>query len=185
VGRPRAPYQVVVLDEQNQEQPAGQVGVLGFRAPEGRGPRYHADPEKTEKAYIAPGVFTLGDVGYVDQDGYVYITDRIADMVVSGGVNLYPAESEKVLITHPGVAEVAVIGVPHPDLGESLLALVVPAGDPPDPAALEAWCRDRLAPYKVPRAYEFRTELIYNAMGKPDKKAMRAPYWSSERTIAG
>ncbi len=185
VGRPRAPYEVVVLDEQGQEQAAGQVGVLGFRAPEGRGPQYHADPEKTMKAYIAPGVFTLGDVGYVDQDGYVYITDRIADMVVSGGVNLYPAESEKVLITHPAVAEVAVIGVPHPDLGESLLALVVPGGDPPDPAGLEAWCRDRLAPYKVPRAYEFRTELIYNAMGKPDKKAMRAPYWSSERTIAG
>jgi acyl-CoA synthetase (AMP-forming)/AMP-acid ligase II len=185
VGRPRAPYEVVVLDEQGQERAAGQVGVLGFRAPEGRGPRYHADPEKTRKAYVAPGVFTLGDVGYVDEDGYVYITDRIADMVVSGGVNLYPAESEKVLITHPAVAEVAVIGVPHPDLGESLLALVVPAGDPPDEAGLEAWCRDRLAPYKVPRAYEFRTELIYNAMGKPDKKAMRAPYWSSERTIAG
>jgi long-chain acyl-CoA synthetase len=184
----------VVLDEQNSEQPAGQVGVLGFRAPRGRGPSYHADPEKTKAAYIAPGVFTLGDVGYVDEDGYVYITDRIADMVVSGGVNLYPAESEKALITHPAVAEVAVIGVPHPDLGESLLALVVPApgpagpagpGDPPDPAELQAWCRDRLAPYKVPRAYEFRTELIYNAMGKPDKKAMRAPYWSTDRTIAG
>jgi len=185
VGRPRAPYEVVVTGEDGHELVAGQVGVLGFRGPEGRGPRYHADPEKTKKAYLAPGVFTLGDVGYVDEDGYVYITDRIADMVVSGGVNLYPAESEKVLITHPGVAEVAVIGVPHPDLGESLLALVVPVGDPPDPARLEAWCRDRLAPYKVPRAYEFRTELIYNAMGKPDKKAMRAPYWSSERTIAG
>jgi acyl-CoA synthetase (AMP-forming)/AMP-acid ligase II len=185
VGRPRAPYEVVVTGDDGYDLGAGQVGVLGFRAPEGRGPRYHADPEKTKKAYLAPGVFTLGDVGYVDQDGYVYITDRIADMVVSGGVNLYPAESEKVLITHPAVAEVAVIGVPHPDLGESLLALVVPAGDPPDPAGLEAWCRDHLAPYKVPRAYEFRTELIYNAMGKPDKKAMRAPYWSTERTIAG
>jgi len=185
VGRPRAPYQVVVTGEDGHELAAGQVGVLGFRAPPGRGPSYHADPEKTKKAYIAPGVFTLGDVGYVDQDGYVYITDRIADLVVSGGVNLYPAESEKVLITHPAVAEVAVIGVPHPDLGESLLALVVPAGDPPDAAELEVYCRDRLAPYKVPRAYEFRTELIYNAMGKPDKKAMRAPYWGSERTIAG
>jgi acyl-CoA synthetase (AMP-forming)/AMP-acid ligase II len=185
VGRPRAPYEVVVMDEDAHERRAGEVGVLGFRAPEGRGPRYHADPEKTKKAYLAPGVFTLGDVGYVDEDGYVYITDRIADMVVSGGVNLYPAESEKVLITHPAVAEVAVIGVPHPDLGESLLALVVPAGDPPDAAGLQAWCRDRLAPYKVPRAYEFRSELIYNAMGKPDKKAMRAPYWSSDRTIAG
>jgi len=185
VGRPRAPYEVVVTGADGGELTAGEVGVLGFRAPEGRGPRYHADPEKTKKAYVAPGVFTLGDVGYVDQDGYVYITDRIADMVVSGGVNLYPAESEKVLITHPAVTEVAVIGVPHPDLGESLLALVVPAGEPPDAAGLEAWCRERLAPYKVPRAYEFRTELIYNAMGKPDKKAMRAPYWSTDRTIAG
>jgi acyl-CoA synthetase (AMP-forming)/AMP-acid ligase II len=98
---------------------------------------------------------------------------------------------EKTLCEHPAVAEVAVIGVPHPDLGECLLALVVPAAapggpeDPPDPAGLEAWCRDRLAPYKVPRAYEFRTELIYNAMGKPDKKAMRAPYWGTDRTIAG
>ena len=185
VGRPRSPYQVVVLDEDGRELPPREVGVLGFRAPEGRGPRYHADPEKTQNAYIAPGIFTLGDVGYVDEDGYVYITDRIADMVVSGGVNLYPAESEKVLAGHPGIAEVAVIGVPHPDLGESLLALIVPSGDPPDPAELEAYARERLAPYKVPRAYEFRAELIYNAMGKPDKKAMRAPYWDTERTIAG
>jgi len=185
VGRPRAPYEVVVLDSGGQPLRPGEVGVLGFRAPQDRGPRYHADPEKTANAYVAPGVFTLGDAGYVDEEGYVYITDRIADMVLSGGVNLYPAESEKVLITHPAVAEVAVIGVPHPDLGESLLALIVPAGDPPDPGALEAYCRERLSPYKVPRAYEFRSELSYNAMGKPDKKAMRAPYWGGTRTIAG
>jgi long-chain acyl-CoA synthetase len=179
VGRPRPPFEVVVLDEAGQPVPPGEVGVLGFRAPEGRGPRFHADPDKTRKAYIAPGVFTLGDVGRVDEDGYVYVTDRIADMVISGGVNLYPAESERALITHPGVAEVAVIGVPHPDLGESLLALIVPAGEPPEAAELEAYCRDRLAPYKVPRVYEFRAELAYNAMGKPDKKAMRAPYWAA------
>jgi long-chain acyl-CoA synthetase len=185
VGRPRPPFEVEVLDENNELLPAGQVGVLGFRAPEGRGPRYHADQEKTEKAFLAPGVFTLGDVGYVDEDGYVYITDRIADMVVSGGVNLYPAESEKVLGTHPAVAQVAVIGVPHPDLGEALLALIVPVGEPPDPAELEAYARERLAPYKVPRAYEFRDDLVRNAMGKLDKKAMRAPYWHDERTIAG
>jgi long-chain acyl-CoA synthetase len=185
VGRPRPPYEVVVLDEEHQPLSPGQVGVLGFRAPEGRGPRYHADPEKTAKAYLAPGVFTIGDVGYVDEDGYVYITDRIADMVVSGGVNLYPAESEKVLITHPKVAAVAVIGVPDPDLGEALLALVVPAGAPPEPAELEEFARAHLAPYKVPRRYEFVDELVYNAMGKPDKKAMRAPHWQGERTIAG
>lgn len=185
VGRPRPPYEVVVLDEHNAALPAGEVGVLGFRAPEGRGPRYHADPDKTAKAYIAPGVFTLGDVGYVDDAGYVFITDRIADMVVSGGVNLYPAESEMVLASHPAVAAVAVIGVPHPDLGEALLALVVPVGEPPDPAELEAYCKQRLAAYKVPREYEFRASLVYNAMGKFDKKQMRAPYWSQNRTIAG
>lgn len=178
VGRPRPPYEVVVLDESAEPVPTGEVGVLGFRAPDGRGPSYHADPEKTAKAYLAPGVFTLGDVGYIDADGYVYITDRIADMVVSGGVNLYPAESEKVLITHPAIDQVAVIGVPHADLGEQLLALVVVAGGvAPEPAELEAFCREKLAAYKVPREYEIRTELIYNAMGKLDKKAMRAPYW--------
>ena len=125
---PAPPFEVVVLDESDEPVPAGEVGVLGFRAPEGRGPRYHADPEKTAKAYIAPGVFTLGDVGYVDDDGYVYITDRIADMVVSGGVNLYPAESEKVLATHPAVAQVAVIGVPHPDLGRGAAGADRPGG---------------------------------------------------------
>ncbi len=185
VGRPRPPFEVAVVDESGNPVPVGEVGVLGFRAPEGRGPRYHADPEKTAKAYIAPGIFTLGDVGYVDADGYVYITDRIADMVVSGGVNLYPAESEKVLATHPAVAQVAVIGVPNRDLGESLLALIVPVGDAPAPGDLEAYAREQLAAYKVPRAYEFRDDLIRNAMGKLDKKAMRAPYWSDERTIAG
>jgi acyl-CoA synthetase (AMP-forming)/AMP-acid ligase II len=181
VGRPRPPYEVVVLDDQNQPVPPGQTGVLGFRAPEGRGPRYHADPEKTAKAYPLPGVFTLGDVGYVDKDGYVYITDRVADLVVSGGVNLYPAESEKVLLKHPKVAEVAVIGVPDPDLGETL-ALVVPvdADDPPEPGELEAFGREYLAPYKVPRRYEFRRDLQYNAMGKLDKKVLRAAYWSDQ-----
>jgi long-chain acyl-CoA synthetase len=177
VGRPRPPFTVLVLDEEKQPVPTGEVGVLGFRAPDGRGPRYHADPVKTAKAYLLPGVFTLGDVGYVDADGYVFVTDRIADMVVSGGVNLYPAESERVLAMHPAVDQVAVIGVPHPDLGEALLALVVPAGAPPEPAELEAFAREHLASYKVPRRYEFRTELTVNAMGKLDKKAMRMQYW--------
>jgi long-chain acyl-CoA synthetase len=177
VGRPRSPFTVLVLDENNQPVPTGEVGVLGFRAPDGRGPRYHADPAKTAKAYLLPGVFTLGDVGYVDADGYVFVTDRIADMVVSGGVNLYPAESERVLAMHPAVDQVAVIGVPHPDLGEALLALVVPAGAPPEPAELEAFAREHLASYKVPRRYEFRSELTVNAMGKLDKKAMRMQYW--------
>ena len=90
-------------------------------------PRTTRIPEKTAKAYVRPGAFTLGDMGHVDENGFIFITDRLSDMVVSGGVNLYPSESEAVLRDHPGVADVAVIGIPHADLGEQLLALIVPA----------------------------------------------------------
>lgn len=105
--------------------------------------------------------------------------------MVSGGVNLYPAESEAVLRRHPAVVEVAVIGVPDPDFGESLRALVVVAGDEPPADELDAFCRERLAAYKCPKSYEVVPELLRNAMGKLDKRAMRRPYWGSERTIAG
>jgi long-chain acyl-CoA synthetase len=189
VGRTVEPFEVVVLDESGTELGAGQVGILGFRTPPGREVSYHADPEKTRSAYLAPGVATLGDVGYVTEDGFVYITDRVADMVVSGGVNLYPAESEKALLQHPQVADVAVIGVPDHDLGEALHALVVPAGetpdDAPDPAELASWCRARLAAYKCPKTYAFVDTLPRNAMGKIDKRALRRPFWEGERTIAG
>ncbi|WP_322779579.1 AMP-binding protein [Frankia sp. Cas4] len=185
VGRCMPPFEAVVLDADNAPMPAGEVGVLGFRAPADRGVRYHDDPAKTAAAYLLPNVFTLGDVGYVDADGYVHITDRIADMVVSGGVNLYPAESERVLAHHPQVADVAVIGVPDTDMGEALRALIVPAGQAPDSGDLDQFCRASLAAYKCPKSYEIITELPRNAMGKVDKKALRRPYWDTERTIAG
>ncbi len=107
-------------------------------------------------------------------------------MVVSGGVNLYPAESEQVLRGHPDVAEVAVIGVPDADLGEALLALVVPtAGTEPDVDAIRAFARESMASYKCPKHYVVVDDLARNAMGKLDKKALRRPYWDSDRTIAG
>ena len=185
VGRVVEPFEVVVLDESGTELGPGEVGVLGFRTPPGREVSYHADEEKTRSAYLAPGVATLGDVGYVTDDGFVFITDRVADMVVSGGVNLYPAESEKVLLQHPQVADVAVIGVPDGDLGEALKALVVPAGAAPDPAELASWCREHLASYKCPKTYEVVDALARNVMGKLDKRALRRPYWEGDRTIAG
>jgi long-chain acyl-CoA synthetase len=185
VGRVRPPFEVLVTDDDGRQLPPGERGLLAFRAPKDQGVRYHADPDKTRSAYLSPGVFTLGDIGYVDANGYIFITDRAADVVVSGGVNLYPAESEAVLRRHPSVAEVAVIGVPDPDFGESLRALVVVSGDEPPSDELDRFCRDRLAAYKCPRSYEFVPELLRNAMGKLDKRAMRRPYWSSERTIAG
>ncbi len=186
VGRAVPPFEVLVLDDDGMPLPVGASGLLCFRAPTDHGIRYHHDPAKTASAYVAPGVLTLGDIGRLDDDGFVYITDRAADMVVSGGVNLYPAESEQCLLAHPHVGDVAVIGIPHPDLGEQLLALVVPATtDPLSAAELEAWCRRTLAPYKCPRRYEFVEVLPRNAMHKLDKPALRRPYWPSARTVAG
>ena len=101
-------------------------------------------------------MFTLGEIGYITDDGFVYITDRFSDMIVSGGVNIYPAEAEQVLVEHPQVADVAVIGVPNRDMGEEVKALVVPVdpADPPSSEELIAWCRDRLAGYKCPRSVD-------------------------------
>ncbi|MGB3771928.1 MAG: AMP-binding protein [Rhodococcus sp. (in: high G+C Gram-positive bacteria)] len=186
VGRAVPPFDAVVVGTDGAELGRGEVGVLGFRTPPERSVVFHADPEKTAAAYILPGVATLGDVGYVDDDGYVFITDRAADMVVSGGVNLYPAESERVLTSHPAVAEIAVIGVPDDDLGEALLALVVAQPDTTlDIDELARFAKESMASYKCPKNYVVVEELTRNAMGKLDKKAMRAPYWSTERTIAG
>lgn len=187
VGTAVEPFRVVVVAEDGAELPIGQVGLLAFDAPEGYGVSYHNDEAKTAKAYVRPGAFTLGDMGYVDEHGFVFITDRMSDMVVSGGVNLYPSESEAVLRDHPAVADVAVIGIPHTDLGEQLLALVVPIDPnaPPNGSDLETFCRDRLASYKIPRRYEYLAVLPRNEMQKVDKKALRRPYWDGDRTIGG
>jgi long-chain acyl-CoA synthetase len=146
---------------------------------------YPSDPAKTAAANLRPGVFTIGEIGYVDADGYVYITDRFSDMIVSGGVNIYPAEAEQVLVTHPGVADVAVIGVPHAEMGEEVKALVVPAdpAHPPTPAELIAFCREHLSSYKCPRSVDVVDTIGRTAMGKLNKKALRAPFWPSDRTI--
>ncbi|TKG70974.1 AMP-binding protein [Prauserella endophytica] len=178
VGRCVPPFEVVVLDENGNRLPPGEVGVLGFRAPAGYDVEFHRDPEKTASAHIAPGVASLGDVGYVDEEGYVFITDRIADMVISGGVNLYPAEIERVLLTHPAIADAAVIGVPDTDLGESLLALIVIADDAEQPSerVLVDFLKRSLAGYKVPRRFRFVDEVSRNAMGKIDKKLLRKRY---------
>ena len=122
-------------------------------------------------------MFTIGEIAYMDADGYVYITDRFSDMVVSGGVNIYPAEAEQVLIEHPGVADVACIGVPHKEMGEELKGLVIPADptSPPDPTELLAYCRERLSHYKCPRTIDIVADLGRNAMGKVNKRALRVP----------
>ncbi|MFC4000167.1 AMP-binding protein [Prauserella oleivorans] len=178
VGRPVPPFEALVVDENGRELPSGTEGRLYFRDTTGRGIVYHQAPEKQRSVHLEPGVFTLGEVGYIDEDGYVYITDRFSDMIVSGGVNIYPAESELVLATHPEIEEVACIGVPHPEMGEELKAVVVPRDPrtPPDPADVLTFCRERLAHYKCPRSVEFVPSLPRSAMGKLDKRRLKADF---------
>jgi len=186
VGRAQPGFEILILDDAGKPLPQGQPGLIYFRDLSGAGIRYHNAPEKSKAAHIAPGVFTLGDIGYVDADGYLYITDRESDMIVSGGVNIYPAEIEAALASHPDVADSAVIGVPNAEMGEEVKALVIPReGAKPSAELLLRHCREILAGYKCPRSFEIVGDIGRNAMGKVNKRILRAPYWPSERTIGG
>lgn len=187
VGRSVPPFTALVVDDGGNELPPNTEGRLFFADATGRGIVYPNDPEKTAAAHLRPGVFTLGEIGYLDDDGYVFITDRFSDMIVSGGVNIYPAEAEQVLFEHPAVADVAVIGVPNQDMGEEVKALVVPVdpAHPPASSELVAYCRERLASYKCPRSVDIVDSIGRTAMGKLNKRALRAPFWQGARTIGG
>lgn len=184
VGRSLPPFTALVLDEDMTELPANTEGRLFFRDASGRGIVYPNDAEKTAASNPEPGLFTLGEIGFIDDDGYVFITDRFSDMIVSGGVNIYPAEAEQLLIDHPAVADVGCIGVPHPEMGEELKALVIPedASAPPDLGELATWLRDRLTHYKCPRSYEIVSDLGRNTMGKINKRKLRDAYLAGDLT---
>ncbi len=171
VGRAVPPFEAMILDDDDKPAPPGTEGRLFFRAPAGHGLRYVGGGGSGDGE-----PFTLGEIGVMDEAGFVWITDRASDMVVSGGVNIYPAEAEKVLTAHPGVAEAACIGVPHPDLGEALHALVVPADPSDPPSELLEYCRENLTLYKCPRTLEFVDALPRTPVGKLDKKALRAAH---------
>ncbi len=183
VGKAVAPFEAMILDDDGNPLPRGEEGRLYFKDATGRGVVYHNDPEKSAAAHIAPGIFTLGEIAYMDAEGYVYITDRFSDMVVSGGVNIYPAEAEQVLIEHPAILDIACIGVPHPEMGEELKALAIPrdSANPPPPEEVITWCRERLSHYKCPRSLEWVADLGRTTMGKINKRTLRAPYWEGHR----
>ena len=162
-----------VVDDNDVEVPIGQVGRLYFIDHSGEGVVYLNAPEKTAAAHIRPGVFTLGDLGYVNEEGYVFVTGRTADTVVSGGVNLYPAEIERVLLDCPGVHEAAVVGVPDTEMGESLLACIVREDAGLNEADIILFAREVLAGPKVPRKFVFVEELPRNPVGKLDRKVLR------------
>jgi long-chain acyl-CoA synthetase len=188
VGRPLEIIEVAIVGPEGSELPAGQPGEIWFRNLMGSDFEYHKAPDKTASAHRQGGFGTLGDVGYFDHDGYLYLSDRKIDMVVSGGVNIYPAEVEAVLAAHPAVADVAVFGVPHVEMGEAVhAALALRAGhgwSDELEADLDAYCRRELAGYKRPRSYEVHDELPRSEAGKLTKRQLREPWWSgTDRAI--
>ena len=171
-----------VTDEDGNEVPTGTAGQVWFES-ENRF-EYHGDKQKTAEAWNDRGWMTLGDVGYLDGEGYLYLTDRVSNMIISGGVNIYPRETEDVLIGHPAVHDVAVIGVPHPEMGESVRAVVQLAAPPDDPDAtaeeLREYCRARLSHFKCPKSVDFEAELPRHPTGKLYKRLLRDRYWKSK-----
>jgi long-chain acyl-CoA synthetase len=185
VGKPLPVYTVEIRDDSGDVLQPNDTGTVYFRALAGPDTfEYYKDAAKTSAAHVEPGVFTLGDVGHLDDDGYVWLTDRKTDMIISGGVNIYPAEVEQVLGQHPAVADVAVFGVPHEEFGEEVKAAVelLPGHDPSPEleAELIAWCRDRVAHFKCPRSVDFEAELPRHTTGKLYKRLLRDKYWDRE-----
>ena len=177
---------VHICDENGDEVPQGESGTVFFEGSAAF--EYHNDPEKT-KASRDPkgrGWSTLGDVGYLDEDNFLYLTDRKAFMIISGGVNIYPQESENVLVNHPKVVDVAVFGIPNDDFGEEVKAVIQPVAMPSSPeeaSALEkeliAYCRSHLADVKCPRSIDFREELPRHPTGKLYKRLLKDEYWAA------
>jgi long-chain acyl-CoA synthetase len=172
-----------ILDENMNECPVGTPGIVWFKTATPF--EYFNDPDKTREVRSADGTMsTVGDVGYVDADGYLYLTDRATFMIISGGVNIYPQECENLLITHPKIADAAVFGVPNPDLGEEVKAVVQPMpGVEPGPALaaeLIAFCSQQLSRQKVPRSIDFEDELPRLPTGKLYKRLLRDRYWGDK-----
>jgi acyl-CoA synthetase (AMP-forming)/AMP-acid ligase II len=176
-GRAVAGIELDILDvETGKPLPVGEIGEIVVRG-KSLMPGYWQRPEATAAAFTDDGFFRTGDMGSLDADGFLYIRDRIKDMIVTGGENVYPAEVESVLAGHPAVADVAVIGVPSEQWGETPLAFVVARGEQPDPAEIIEFARAHLAHFKCPTAVEFIAELPRNPSGKVLKRELRAPYW--------
>lgn len=180
VGRPFPGSAIRILGEDGRDMPPGEPGEIYVDPGENALPFTYRNNEAQRAAIERDGFFTNGDVGYLDADGYLFVTDRKRDMVISGGVNIYPAEIEHALLASPEVADCAVFGIPDEEFGEALAAAVVAsAGHQPTPESLSLWLRSRVASYKVPKLIELRDTLPREAMGKVFKNELRAPYWKA------
>jgi long-chain acyl-CoA synthetase len=177
VGRPWPGVEVSILDDRGDRLPTGETGLVYMTSPGGRF-SYHKDRNKTDAAWRGDR-YTLGDVGHLDGDGYLYLTDRAADVVIRGGVNIYPAEIEQVLATHPAVVDCAVFGVPDARLGETVRALVE-LRNPVDASELADWCKSGLAAYKCPQEIIEVPELPRDPSGKVRKRHLRDVAWEGQ-----
>jgi fatty-acyl-CoA synthase len=181
-GYARSGMEVEILDDKDQPLPTGEIGEICIRGP-ALMKGYWKQPEATAET-LRNGWLHTGDIGKQDENGYFYILDRTKDMLISGGLNVYPREIEEVLLTHPDISEVAVVGVPDDRWGETPKAFVVPvAGAAPTEADVIAFAAERLARFKKPSSVELVTELPKTAIGKIDKKALRAPYWAGRERM--
>jgi long-chain acyl-CoA synthetase len=181
VGKPMANMIVRIVPQDDDEGGPGRPGVIHIRNTMGTDFEYLGEPGKTAEAHSVEGMFTLGDIGYLDDDGYLYLSDRKIDMIISGGVNIYPAEIEGVLAGHPSVVDVAVFGVPHDEFGEEVKATVQLVGGQEWSvelaAELDAYARERLAGYKAPRSYDVIDQMPRSEAGKLLKRELRSKYW--------
>jgi long-chain acyl-CoA synthetase len=180
VGRAWPGSEVRVLDADGEDMPVGEPGMVYMRMGTSTF-SYHKDEEKT-RASRAGNLWTVGDIGYLDEDGYLFLCDRSSDMIISGGVNIYPAEIEAEMSCHPAVGDVAVFGIPHDEWGEEIKAVVQPAaGNEPGPeltAELLAFLSGRVAKFKLPRTIDYTDELPRDPNGKLYKRKLRDPYWA-------
>jgi len=180
VGRPRPGVDMRILDEKGEEVATGTEGTVSFALDESPF-EYKDDPEKTAESRIVPGWFTMGDIGYVDEDGYLFLCDRRADVIISGGVNLYPAQIESVLLALPEVADCCVVGAPNEEWGEEVRAVVElvesATADDETVSTILAHCREHLSGYQVPRAVDFDEGLPRTETGKLARRSIRARYW--------
>jgi len=183
-GRTLGDSAIRIVDESGNEQPPGEAGEILCRS-DRLMTGYWSNPEATEDA-IKDGWFWSGDAGYLDDEGYLFVVDRIKDMVLSGGENIYPTEIENVIHQHEGVEDVAVIGIPDDKWGEALLAFIVPKQDADfDAEQMDAFLRGRLAGFKIPRRYEVVDGFPRNATGKVLKRELRKPYWEGKERNVG
>jgi long-chain acyl-CoA synthetase len=179
VGRAVAGAEIRVLGERGEDLETGGVGEIICRIPALADFTYHGDDEKRARAE-KKGLISLGDVGYLDADGYLYLCDRSKDMIISGGANIYPAEIEAELLKAPGVADCAVFGIPDDEFGERVHAVVQPlANAAADEASLKDFLRARMAAYKVPKSIDFAADLPREDSGKIFKRKLREPYWAN------